>query len=75
MGLPKTESERIAAAEAWARQIMDKNPEAVARLGESNVLSDLTHEYLMNTPPSEELAKQMGLTDGDADAEFDKLFD
>ena len=65
MGLPKTESERIAAAEEWARRIMDGDPEGVARLGEANVLSDLIREYLMDTPPSLELAKQMGLMDDD----------
>lgn len=69
MPIYRTEMERIRAGEAWARQQMESNPDAVAQFGESCVLSDLTHYFLMNSAPSEELAKQTGLMDEDEDTE------
>ena len=55
-----TEMQRIAAAEEAAQRLIDQMPpEAVERLGEANLLSDLTHEFLMSGLPSRELQGQM----------------
>jgi hypothetical protein len=55
-----TEMQRIAAAEEAAQRLIDQmSPEVVERLGEANLISDLTHEFLMSGLPSRELQEQM----------------
>jgi|WetSurMetagenome_2_1015567.scaffolds.fasta_scaffold159488_3 hypothetical protein len=46
-----TEMERIEASEKAAQEYIDKLPrEQVDALGESNLLMDLTHEFLLKMP-------------------------
>lgn len=65
--------QKIKQADKQARELISKlDPEIVERLGEANLLSDVTHEILLGTP-IDELKKQVnGHTKGNSHPlEFD----
>ena len=55
-----TEFDRIAAADEAANKLISQlPPDLVEKLGEANLLSDLSHEFLLSSRPSQELADQI----------------
>jgi len=63
----RTETDRIKAAEEWAREKAQDMTDTVAEYGLANVISDLMHEYLMRSAPSRELIDDTDALDDEDD--------